>query len=295
MPAAVTACTIDFTTGTLALLRSLARHAPNVERYCFALPDQAEELAAVLGSLATVRPIPRRLANAPADPKVIVSWSRVFIPTIAADAVAWLDSDVLLTADARAWWEVPAGQVNAVADAAYRIRQMVPEGFESWYFQQFRLDPDAPGFNAGIVALRPAEWPDLAERFESCLSVHAAKSIPFAFDQGLLNGIFQPRVNWLPREYNAHCLAECGVPNNVRAIHYTGSPKPWNHGYDQASAGYVAWLRHGVDQPDEAAIARAERARRLAVPRRMLGRVVRKCRHLLGHRDSVGVGRKPGT
>ena len=54
----------------------------------------------------------------------------------------------------------------------------------------------------------------------------------FAFDQGILNGLLNARANWLPPEFNAHCLAECGVPRDVRAIHYTGSPNKLTSGRD---------------------------------------------------------------
>ncbi|CAN5394564.1 hypothetical protein BH11PLA2_BH11PLA2_50560 [soil metagenome] len=293
MNAAVTGCTADFTTGTVALLKGLARHHPDVARYCFAIPEQVTAVQTALGSLAIVQPIPRLLNNAPKDAKIRVSWSRVFIPTIPADTVAWFDSDVIVCGDAAAWWQVPPGKVNVVPDAAYRIRHMIPHGLENWYFQRFKLDPDAPGFNAGVFALRPADWPDLAERFESLLAEHDSTRQPFAFDQGLLNGLFQAHANWLPREYNAHCLAECGVPRDVRVIHYTGSPKPWAPGFDHATDAYEQWLLHGESVTDPATLAKVKWQRRLSQPRRLLHRGMRKLLHVLGRRPDMGVGRKP--
>jgi hypothetical protein len=293
MHAAVTGCTADFTTGTVALLRGLQRQHPAVRRVCFTLPNMVPAVQGALGGLAEVLAIPRTLRHAPADPRILASWSRVFIATIAAEMVAWFDSDVIIADDASAWWQVPPGQVNAVADAAYRIRHMVPDGMEAWYFHRFNLAPDGRGFNAGVFALRPADWPDLPERFEALLAEQDASAQPFAFDQGLLNGLFQPQVNWLPREYNAHCLAECGVPPSVRVIHYTGSPKPWDARYDRATLAYEHWLRHGEGVTDERVLNEVRRARRRAVPGRVVRRGVRKLFHLLGRRPAMGVGAKP--
>ncbi len=291
--AAITGCTADFTTGAVALLRTLRKHHPDIARICFSPLEQVSDVQAVLGELAEVRAIPRRLANSPDDPKVLVSWSRVFIPTVAADAVAWFDSDVILCGPSSEWWDVPAGKVNVVADRAYRIRHMVPHGMEAWYFDRFKLDAETRGFNAGIFALRPQDHQDLAERFEGVLAEQDATRQPFAFDQGILNGLLHAKAHLLPLEFNAHCLAECGVPKDVRAIHYTGSPKPWNDGYDRASEGYYHWLLN--TDADASELQATRRRMLLARPRRFAGKVVRKLKALCGVREEMGVGKKPTT
>lgn len=293
---AVTGCTADFTIGTRALLSGLARHHPDVQRICFAPPRQVQAVQADLGTLAEVRAIPRRLKHAPDEEKILVSWSRVFIPTIEADAVAWFDSDVIVCRPAPEWWQIAPGRVHAVADRAYRIRHMVPLGMEAWYFNRFHLRPDLPGFNAGVFALRPADHPNLAEQFEELLAEQDPNVQPFAFDQGLLNGLLRERADLLPPEFNAHCLAECGVPRNVRVIHYTGSPKPWSPEFSRWANGYCEWLRHGAGESNEAVLA-AARARNLAMkPIATARKAVRKAAGMLGFwREEKGVGRRPGS
>jgi hypothetical protein len=258
--------------------------------------EQAIAVQALLGDLAEVKPIPRRLQNAPNDVKVLVSWSRVFLPAIAADAVAWFDSDVIICRPAPQWWQVPPGRVNVVADRAYRIKHMVPHGMESWYFNRFKLDPESRGFNAGVFALRPGEHADLAERFEALLAEQDAAHQPFAFDQGLLNGLLLDRANWLPPEFNAHCLAECGVPRDVRVIHFTGAPKPWAAGYDRASDGYYYWLRHGESVESPRRLAAVKLRTLAARPRRFAYKALRKSFQALGlWHDERGVGRRPDS
>jgi lipopolysaccharide biosynthesis glycosyltransferase len=163
---------------------------------------------------------------------------------------------------------------------------------EAWYFGKFGLDPEARGFNAGIFALRPADHRDLAERFESLLAEQDAMKQPFAFDQGLLNGLLLNGANILPAEFNAHCLGECGVPKGVRAIHYTGSPKPWANGYDRATEGYLHWLEaNGASATELAAVKRGVL---LAKPGRFAKRAVRKIATMLKLTDTeMGVGRRP--
>lgn len=290
--AAVTGCTADFTIGTAALLRTLQKHHPEVRRVVFTLPEQVASVTGSLGNIAEVLPIPRVLKNAPSDPKILASWARVFIPTIDADAVAWFDSDVILCRPASEWWQVPTGKVNAVHDRAYRVKHMVPHGMEAWYFGRFNLDPEARGFNAGIFALRPADHQNLAERFEALLAEQDATKQPFAFDQGLLNGLMLNDANILPPEFNAHCLAECGVPRGVRAIHYTGSPKPWATGYDRATEGYRYWLEAG--DADPAQLNAVKRSILLAKPKRFAKRAIRKIATTLKLTTTeMGVGKRP--
>lgn len=294
--AAVTGCTADFTIGTAALLRTLRRHHPEVQPICFTPNDQVNAVQSLLGDLAQVRKIPRRLANAPDDPKIQVSWSRVFLPAIDADCVAWFDSDVILCRPAPEWWAVPPGKVNVVADRAYRIRHMVPKGFDDWYFRRFPLNPESPGFNAGIMALRPSDHPDLSEKFEQAISDHDVSQLPFAFDQGILNGLLHQHLNFLPSKFNAHCLAECGVPHDVRAIHYTGSPKPWSAGYDRNSEGYYHWIKNGADNVSRARLLCVRLRTTAAAPRRFLYKAVRKVLTLLGlwHHE-IGIGSRPNS
>jgi hypothetical protein len=291
--AAVTGCTADFTVGSCALLHGLKKHHPDVERLCYSPADQVAAVQSLLGDRATVMAIPRTLANAPDDPKILASWSRVFLPTLDYDAVAWFDSDVILGRPAPEWWQVPPGKINVVADRAYRIRHMVPHGMEDWYFGRFKLDPNARGFNAGVFAIRPGDHTGLAERFEELLGELDVRKQPFAMDQGLLNGLLNDKANWLPPEFNAHCIAECGVPRDVRVIHYTGNPKPWAKDYDRSSDGYYYWLRDG-EGVEESRLRMVKLRSLAAKPRRLAYKVMRKAFSTVGlWNNELGVGRKP--
>ena len=271
------------------MLVSARRFHPEVVRYCIAPAADVDGVRAALGDLATVVTAPRLVAGVPEHWLMQLLAARVFIPTVPEDIVAWVDCDVAFAGAADALWEVPVGRVNVVQDAVYNLGRMVPPDVWPAYATHFDVAPTDRGFNAGIYALRRADWPDLADRYEGAIAAGRFPYYPPGFDQALLNGLFLPHANWLPRAFNAHALFELGTTSDDRVLHYTDSPKPWMPGYRRHWPGYADWAEFAEE-------CRPLRAKLLSLyytanfPRRTGYKLARKVLTVLGlwsHRVGV--------
>lgn len=239
--ALVTACNLKFAEGARGMLASARRFHPEVVRYCIAPAADADGVRAALGDLATVVTAPRLVAGVPDEMLMQLYVVRLFLPTFPEEVVAWVDCDVAFRGPAGALWDVPPGRVNVVRDAVYNLGRMVAPDVWPAYAALFRVAPTDPGFNAGVFALRRADWPDLIDRYERAVVAGRFPYYLLGFDQALINGLLLPHANWLPRAFNAHALFELGTASDDRVLHYTDSPKPWMPGYRRHWPGYADW------------------------------------------------------
>lgn len=272
--AAVVGCNLNFAPGAEAVLRGLRRFHPDVERYCFVPPAELAEAGRRFAGLATALAPPRPLAGVPAAGHLQAHLARFFLNTIPADAVAWFDCDVVVCRPVDAVWEVGPGRVRAVPDHCRDITYVLGD-FRQPFVEAFPEAPGRHGFNAGLFALRPADWPDLPERFEAGLAACRFPTFTGLVDQPLLNLFFAGRIDPLGIEYNAHYIYDHPIPRGVRVVHYTGGVKPWQPGYPRHEPAYYYWLRYGLGEERPGPLLRA-RLRILArTPRRVLGRVLK--------------------
>lgn len=280
----VTACNLAYAPGALGLLRSLREFHPEVRAVCLAPADEVAALQQELGSLAEVRPLGRPLAGVPDGLLYRLMTARAFTTCFGGDAAAWVDCDIVFAAPAPELWDVPPGKVNVIADPGYSLGEMVPEDARPLYFT-----PDLPwrfdstGFNGGVFALRPADWPDLPERFERELAAVGYGYYPVYYDQPILNRMFLGCANWLPLKFNATATNEVGIPADVRLVHFTNiGGKPWKPEFPRSEPAYYYWLRYGAQERRWPRLA-AARLRILAgKPVRLWRRAVRKVRYLAG-------------
>jgi hypothetical protein len=298
--AAVTACNAKFIPGAVGLLTSLREFHPDVDRYCLVPMGDQPACRAALGDLAEAVTAPRTVCGVPDTPLLQLLAARTFIPSFPADVVAWIDCDVVFCRPAPELWDVPAGRVNAVEDAVYDLGMMVPSDIWDSFAKQFPgVHKDQPGFNAGIYALRSAEWRDLPELYEAVVAPGNFPYYPPGVDQAVLNGLFHDRVQWLPRPFNCHVIYDLGIPPDVRIIHYTASPKPWMPGFGAHNPGYYEWARYG----ERCSAVRARWLRAfywLSTPRRYGYRAYRKLLMRLGLWDqklgvATGTASNPAT
>lgn len=288
--AIVTGCNLKFLPGAIGLLKSVRGFHPHIKRYCLVPPDEVEESRKVLGDLAEAVAPPRLIRGVPDKPILQLLAARTLLPTFTEEAIAWVDCDVVFRAAAPELWEVPPGQVNAVRDAVYTLGHMVPADAWDGYAKVFPgSEKSDPGFNAGIYALRRADWLDLPERYEAAIERAGLPYYPPGFDQPLLNGIFRGKVNWLTRAFNCHAIYELGIPPDARILHYTANPKPWMSGYGKHNPGYFEWARYGEQCGSlRAAFLRAYFS--LSAPRRFGYRAIRKALTMSGiWQQKVGV------
>ncbi len=279
--ALVTSCDVAFVEGASALLMSVRRLHPEVRRYCFVPPGQVAAIGERLGSLAQVRAFPRRIKGVPDDR--LINVGRLFVVAPPEDVSVYMDADVVMCRPAPEWWRLQPGKVNAVPDSSRQVSDNVAGKDRDKFTRQYPEVATRKGFNAGVFGLAPREWPDLAERFEDALEA-GGYAYSYIIDQPLLNAIIQPRVNWLPFGFNAHGLFDNHIPCDVRAVHFTSSPKPWMKTYPRHEPGYWYWLKYGT--PRAGCVRLLAMAAWIAVcsPKRWAGRRFRIWRNAASNR-----------
>ena len=152
-------------------MRSAARFHPEVARYCIVPAAEVEIAQARLGSLAKVMAPPRKIKGVPDEMQINVA--RVFMVTLPAEVVAYVDADALFCRPAPALFEVEKGRVNAVADAALQVSYNVSGEDRNHFEKQFPQTAFRRGFNSGVISMVPADWPSLPELFEKAIPKEA--------------------------------------------------------------------------------------------------------------------------
>jgi hypothetical protein len=268
--AAVTGCDARFVLGAATLLRDVARFHPEVVRVCIAPAADAASVQAQLGDLAIVMPAPRPIRVVPEamQPALL----KLFTPRVDADVAVWIDCDMVMCRPAPELWQVPRGEVVAVMDSADKIISMVEPELRERFTRQFPGIVEGRGFNGGLFALHCEEWKDLPERYENTFDAGDYPFHPKIWDQPFLNGLFQPKVQYLPRAFNAHHVFDYAIPHDVRLVHFTNVPKPWQDGYPKHEPAYYYWLRYGLQEERIAPLALAKARIWARTPRRMLSR-----------------------
>jgi lipopolysaccharide biosynthesis glycosyltransferase len=271
--AAVTGCDANFVLGAATLLRDVKRFHPDVARYCITPAKDAAIVQEKLGDLAQVFPAPRHIRDIPdaMQPALL----KLFTPLVDADVAVWIDCDIIMCRPAPELWDAKPGEVVAVTDTAYRILDMVPPDLQELYKKQFPNIYDGRGFNGGLFALRCVEWKDLPERYEN---MHEAGGYPYhpkIWDQPFLNGLMQPKVRYLPHAFNAHHVFDYAIPGDVRLVHFTNIPKPWQAEYPKHEPAYYYWVKYGLLENRFWPLFKTKLRIWLRTPRRVLSRFLR--------------------
>ena len=226
--AALTACNLNFAPGAIAVLKGLRRFHPEVERFVYVPPAELDKAREHFADLAEVLIPPRVITGVPTRGHYQILVARVFLNNFKHDAVAWLDCDMVVCRPLLGLWDVAPERVRAVMDRSPKIIYVLPPKYHDGFRRAFPGDADRHGFNAGLFAFRPQDWPELPERFEQGLKAcgYREDDYPTPFDQLFLNSIWLDRLEPLGIEYNAHCNFDHPIPSSVRVVHFTSTVKP---------------------------------------------------------------------
>jgi lipopolysaccharide biosynthesis glycosyltransferase len=274
--ALLTAADRNFFPGVQALLAGAARHHPEIERWCFVPPHERSAAEDSFGHLARIISPPRLIAGVPE--RLQMGVARLFAPELPADVVAYIDADAVLCRPVPELWEVEPGYWNAVTDASQNIFSTVPSSMREAFARQFPEVLQRKGFNSGVCAFRTAEWKSLATDFEDVLAKGGYESY-HPSDQPLLNAMIQPRVRWLPIQFNVNNLFDNTIPQDAKIVHFTGGQcKPWDSRYPRHEPQYYWWLKHGLNETRRHRLFLAWLRILLVTPKRSLGNYFRRRR-----------------
>lgn len=261
-----------FFPGARALMESAKRHHPDVERWCMVPEADFKEAEQALGDIAKIVLPPRRIEGVPDRMQVIVQ--KLFAAQIPADVVAYVDSDAFFCRPAPELWEVERGKINVVIDNAKSIVSMVkgPDILRERFLRQFPEVSMKRGFNSGVWAFYPEDFPDIPERFERALAEGGYEIYDPIFDQPLLNGLLFDKVRWLSFKFNVSSLFDNHIPADARIVHFTGGVcKPWDPRYPRHEPQYYYWLRHGLNETCKGKLLAAKLRILLVTPKRLIG------------------------
>jgi len=275
--AVFTACDRIYLPGAVAMLGSARRHHPEVDRFCM-VPEQDREFAtAALDGLATVLTPPRRIAGV--VDRLQIANSKVFVSDRTEyDAIAWVDCDVVFCRPAPEIWDIRPGRVVAVrTPPSNRVPHNLPTELRDRFRELYPNLSATPGFNGGLFALRPSDWPNLQMLLEHTLTKLGFQDQPQYFDQPILNAMFEGRVDFLDSIFNWTEMFDTPPdPAVVKVVHFASRPKPWEPNYPKHEPGYWFWVKHGLAEADEVRLNRVRRNIWLRTPKRKLAKLIRK-------------------
>lgn len=277
-----TACNLKYLPGARAALEGVRRFHPDVKRYCFFPKDEVERGQEALGDLATALAPSRELRGVPARGQISVS--RVFMVDLPEEIVAYTDADVVFARPAPLLWEIPPGKMGAVTDAAKQMATVMTPEMRPRYYLQFPEISGVPGFNSGVMSLRPAEFKWLPEAYERIIAEGRywedfwSKSDRFrSVDQPFFNALLLDKMHELPWAYNVTCLFDRPIPKDAVIVHFTARTKPWEPNFARHDPQYLYWARDGLGLQGKE-LAAIRRHILLKTPRRLVGQLYRRWR-----------------
>ncbi len=277
--AVFTGCNEAYLPGAVATVRSLRRHHPDVDAYCIVPPALVAQADETFQGAARAVSVPRALAGV--HDRMQMNFARLFAAEFGEyEVVVWLDSDTVVCRSIAEFLAVTPGRVNVVdCYPSNRVHNVLPMACRPVFATAFPTLTGVPGFNSGVMAFRPADWPDLVGDMERLIARVGFDAVHPFCDQALLNGLFLGKTDVFPFEYNwTEMFDSPPAEGGVRIAHYCSRPKPWEPGYPQHEPGYWFWVKHGLGETDSARLRAVRRRILLHTPRRRLGQLVRRLR-----------------
>ncbi len=178
------------------------------------------------------------------------AYLRLFIPSLLPDEikrVLYLDCDILVRGDLIGLWNTKMVGASTAAVIDYAIPQIEHPFSGVKDFRDLGISPDSPYFNSGVLLLDLSQWRGggVAKAALSYAVEHGAAL--GNCDQDALNATLPG--GWLSLDYRwnvqsalfyLHDLPDSAFNRELsqirpallkeaKIIHFTGTPKPWNH------------------------------------------------------------------
>jgi lipopolysaccharide biosynthesis glycosyltransferase len=145
------------------------------------------------------------------------------------EKVLYLDADMVVLEDLEELFSFPCGSVGVVPEVN-AVKNMFRPRHRQTLAENINIDWNAPGFNAGLFALRPAEWRDLPERALALIESFGPEVFSKTKDQQLLNIIFAGKTFTFPGRYNFSPFYD-KAEEAPAIVHYLTALKPWHRDY----------------------------------------------------------------
>lgn len=157
-------------------------------------------------------------------------WGSLNLSLVHYDRIVYLDCDVIVLCDISELLDTEA-EFAAVRNLDWTVRENYRD---SRILQKFKVDPDAPAFNAGVFSIDNRKWGN-GRLIHEAMAVNYAAGWSFLYgDQSALQILMNAngqRVSFIPEKYNV--IAEYWDREKhdceARIVHYAGNEiKPWH-------------------------------------------------------------------
>jgi len=230
----VTAADAGYFPALMALLRSLKRTNPHLPVLVF--DGGLSKIQAIkVGSFAKVLPKrpPFKIRGRGKFSYIgDTTLLKLEVGGLECEKVLYLDADMIVLERLDELFDFPEGSVGAVMEVN-SVRNMFRSRHRDILFEMIDIGWDDPGFNAGLFALRPAEWRDLAEKAQSLVETFGEEVFSKSKDQQLLNVLFSGKVHVFPGRYNFSPFYDNIMTCKPAVVHYLSALKPWHTGYPE--------------------------------------------------------------
>ena len=146
------------------------------------------------------------------------------------EKVLYLDADMIVLENLDPLFSFPEGTVGVVEETN-SVKNMFRLQHRDLLTKNTDQDLEKKGFNAGLFALRPDEWPDLTEKARGLIDRFGEDVFSKSKDQQLLNMIFCGKTHSFDGKYNFSPFYDDTEECRPAIIHYLSRCKPWHYDY----------------------------------------------------------------
>lgn len=227
-----TACDANYFPALMALLGSLKRTNPSIPLMVFDGGLTSRQIKKVSRLAALVRKRPFADIKGHGKFSYIGDSTLLKFETASLDAekALFLDADMVVMESLEPLFSFPEGTVGVVPEVN-AVKNMFRPKHRKTLMDGLNIDWEKTGFNAGLFALRPAEWRDLKEKALELIRSFGPEVFSKTKDQQLLNLIFSGRTHAFPERYNFSPLYDEEKNVSPAVIHYLTERKPWHPDY----------------------------------------------------------------
>ncbi len=228
----VTASDADYFPALIALLRSLRRTNPHLDVVVFdgGLTKRQSARVRAFADVIPKKPSVELEGRGKFSYIGNTTLLKLEVTDLDYDKVLYLDADTVVLDAIDELFSFPKGTVGVVNERTalkniFRVqhREMLKEVIDA--------DWERPAFNAGLFALRPAEWRYLPDMARELIEKFGADVFSKTKDQQLLNLIFRAKTCSFPGRYNFSPFYDDAGECAPAVIHYLTQCKPWHSGY----------------------------------------------------------------
>jgi len=228
-----TSCDSKYFPALMAFLKSLKRTNPNIPVVVFdgGLTNWQAKKAGRSAELIKKKPFVNLKGKGKFSYIGETTLLKFEASTLGFRKALYIDVDAVVLKGLDELFSFPKGSVGVVKEVNM-VKNMSRPKDREMLTSSIDIDWEAPGFNAGVFAIRPRERRALKLKAKELIDRFGADVFSKSKDQQLLNILFQGKTHNFPGEYNFAPFYDSGKYQPA-IIHYLTKCKPWHFDYPE--------------------------------------------------------------